>query len=59
MTGRLKHTLVRGAFIVRDGALVEERKGHGRSVHGIQRMPPPEPRNTDKTIAAVTAAAPR
>lgn len=53
--GKLKHTLVRGAFVVRDGALVETMKGHGRSVHTIQRMPPAEPRNTDKTIAAVTA----
>lgn len=49
------HTLVRGRFVMRDRALVAETRGWGRSVARIQRMPPPQPRNLDQTIAAVTA----
>jgi len=48
------HTLVRGRFVMRDRALAEGTQGHGRSVHVIQRMPPPQPRNTDQTMSAVT-----
>jgi dihydroorotase len=48
------HTLVRGRFVVRDRALVDGTRGHGRSVHTIQRMGEPAPRNTDQTMQSVT-----
>jgi dihydroorotase len=48
------HTLVRGRFVMRDRALVEGTRGHGRSVHTIQQMPAAIPRNTDQTMSAVT-----
>lgn len=52
--GQVRHTIVRGRFIVRDGALVPDSKGTGRSVHAIQHMPEPRPLNRDKTLDAVT-----
>ena len=36
--------------------LMSDTKGWGQSVRRIQRMPPPQPRNTDQTLAAVTGA---
>jgi dihydroorotase len=48
------HTLVRGHFVMRDRALVDGTRGHGRSVHVIQQMPAARPRNTDQTMSAVT-----
>jgi dihydroorotase len=48
------HTLVRGRFVMRDRALAEGTRGHGRSVHTIQQMPPAHPQNTDQTLSAVT-----
>jgi dihydroorotase len=48
------HTLVRGRFVMRDRALAEGTRGHGRSVHVIQEMPPARPQNTDQTMNAVT-----
>jgi dihydroorotase len=48
------HTLVRGRFVMRDRALVEGTRGHGRSVHAIQQMPTATPRNTDQTMTTVT-----
>jgi dihydroorotase len=48
------HTLVRGRFVMRDRALVEGTRGHGRSVHAIQEMPAAHARNTDQTMSAVT-----
>jgi dihydroorotase len=48
------HTLVRGRFVMRDRALAEGTRGHGRSVHTIQQMPAAKPRNTDQTMSAVT-----
>jgi len=48
------HTLVRGRFVMRDRALVDGTRGHGRSVHIIQQMPAAKPRNTDQTMSAVT-----
>jgi dihydroorotase len=48
------HTLVRGRFIMRDRRILGDSKGWGQSVRRIQRMPKPEPRNTDQTLAAVT-----
>ena len=49
--GHPRDTLVRGRVVVRDGRLVGE-AGWGRPVR--QSMPPAEPRNTDKTMAAIT-----
>lgn len=49
------HTLVRGRFVMRDRKLVTAARGHGASVRRIQSMPPPQPRNTDQTMAAVLA----
>ena len=51
------HTLVRGRFVMRDRALISETKGWGRSVHAIQRMPPPAVRNSDETMEAIVAGA--
>jgi dihydroorotase len=48
------HTLVRGRFVMRDRMLVEGTRGHGRSVHTIQRMGEPAPRNTDQTMQSIT-----
>ena len=42
------HTLVRGRFVMRDRKLVEGTRGWGRSVHAIQEMPAPAPRNADQ-----------
>ncbi len=52
--GRVRHTIVRGRFVVRDGTLIPESRGTGRSVHVLQQMPQPQPRNRDKTLSAVT-----
>jgi dihydroorotase len=48
------HTLVRGRFVMRDRKLVAGTRGHGRSVHTIQQMPPAAPRNTDQTMTSIT-----
>jgi dihydroorotase len=47
------HTLVRGRFVMRDRALMPDTRGWGHSVHTIQEMPQAQPRNTDKTMAAI------
>ena len=57
VTGIPMHTLVRGRFVMRDRKLVRETKGWGQSIAHIQRMPPPQPRHLDQTMAAVTGAA--
>jgi dihydroorotase len=49
------HTIVRGRFVMRDRTLVDGTRGHGRSVHVIQQMPAPSPRNTDQTMEAILA----
>ena len=49
------HTLVRGRFVMKDRVLQEDARGSGRSVHAIQEMPPAVPRNTNTTMAAITA----
>ena len=41
------HTLVRGRFVMRDGKLVEDAAGWGRSVKSIQRMPKAQPKNME------------
>jgi dihydroorotase len=48
------HTIVRGRFVMRDRTLVDGTRGHGRSVHVIQEMPQAQPKNTDKTMEAIT-----
>jgi dihydroorotase len=48
------HTIVRGRFVMKNRVLNEQARGTGRSVHAIQRMPTPAPKNTDQTMAAIT-----
>jgi dihydroorotase len=48
------HTIVRGQFVMKNRVLNQQARGTGRSVHAIQRMPAPSPKNTDATMAAVT-----
>ncbi len=50
------HTLLRGRFVMRDGKLVQEARGWGRSVKHVQRMPTPRPRNTEHYSSAILAA---
>mgnify|MGYP000150349615 CR=1 FL=1 len=50
------HTLVRGRFVMKDRILQADTRGHGRSVHAIQREPAPQPRNTETTMHAITGA---
>jgi dihydroorotase len=54
VTGIPVHTLVRGRFVMKDRQIVGETRGWGRSVRRIQRMPPPQPKNSDQTLVAVT-----
>ena len=56
VTGLPIHTLVRGRFVMKDRQLVADSVGHGRSVRRIQRMPAPNPQNTDQTTSAITGA---
>ena len=49
-TASVVSTLVRGRVVARDGDLVGD-EGWGRPV--VQAMPPPRPRNVDKTMAAI------
>ena len=58
MKGLPIHTLVRGRFVMRDRVLARDTRGWGRSVHTIQRLPPPRPQNTDQTMQAILRAAP-
>jgi dihydroorotase len=51
------HTLVRGRFVMKDRKLVDGTRGFGRSVHAIQQMPAPAPRNADLTMQAITGKA--
>jgi dihydroorotase len=52
------HTLVRGRAVMKDRALVADTCGWGRSVHAMQKMPAPRPRNTEATMAAILRATP-
>ncbi len=52
------HTLVRGRFVMRDSKLVTEAAGWGRSVKGVQTMPTPQPRNTDRYTSAILTTPP-
>jgi dihydroorotase len=55
ITGRPLHTIVRGEIVVRDGELTG-RPGWGKPV--AQSIPPAHPRNTDKTMVAITGRKP-
>src|ERR1700730_10894991 len=48
------HTIVRGRFAMKNRVLNEQARGTGPSVHAIQWMPTPAPKNTDATMAAIT-----
>ena len=50
------HTLVRGRFVMRERQLAPDTRGWGRSVHPIQRMPPPHVRNAEQTSTAIVRA---
>jgi len=52
------HSLVRGQFVMRDRVLNEAARGTGRSVHTIQKMPPPAPKHIEETIAVQTGPGP-
>jgi dihydroorotase len=54
VTGMPIHTLVRGRFVMKDRQVLGETKGWGQSVRRVQRMPPPQPKNSDQTLMAVT-----
>jgi dihydroorotase len=43
---------------MRDRKLVAATKGWGQPVNRIQRMPKPQPRNLDQSLAAVTRVPP-
>ncbi len=53
VTGLPIHTIVRGRFVMRDRALVEEARGWGRSVHPLQAMPDASPRHPGETMSAI------
>lgn len=52
------HTLLRGRFVMRDGKLVSDAAGWGRSVKAIQQMPAARPRNTEHYSSAILAGPP-
>jgi dihydroorotase len=47
------HTLVRGRFVMKDRALMADSRGFGRSVHKIQQMPEPAPKNLQQTMESI------
>lgn len=51
-TGAPVHTLVRGRFVQRDRALVQDARGWGRQVGAIQSMPAPVLRHREQTLAS-------
>jgi len=52
------HTLLRGRFVMREGKLVTDAVGWGRSVKGVQKMPAPAPRNTEHYSSAILKTPP-
>ena len=52
------HTLLRGRFVMRDGKLVTEAAGWGRSVKTVQTMPLARPRNTEHYTSAILSTPP-
>jgi dihydroorotase len=53
MRGLPIHTLVRGHFVMKDRALIADTRGFGRSVHTVQRMPQPDPKNVELAMDAI------
>lgn len=47
------HTLLRGRFVMREGKLVTDAVGWGRSVKNVQKMPAAKPRNTEHYSSAI------
>ena len=47
------HTLVRGRFVMRNGHLVSDAAGWGKSVKSVQRMSKPQPKNTEHYTQAI------
>jgi dihydroorotase len=54
VVGMPVHTLVRGRFVMKGRKIIDETRGWGQSVRRIQRMPKPQPKNSDQTLFAVT-----
>jgi dihydroorotase len=52
------HTLLRGRFVMRDGKLIADAAGWGRSVKSIQKMPPAAARNTEHYTSAILRTPP-
>jgi allantoinase len=52
------HTLLRGRFVMREGKLVSDAVGWGRSVKAVQKMPAPKPRNTEHYSSAILQTPP-
>jgi dihydroorotase len=50
------HTILRGRFVMRDGKLVTDAVGWGRSVKPIQSMPTAKPRNMEHYSSAIVTA---
>ncbi len=53
VSGLPVHTIVRGRFVMRDRQLIANTAGWGRSVHVIQQMPAPAPRNIDLSMRKI------
>lgn len=45
------HTLSRGQFVMKNKALVDAARGHGRTVHTLQSMPAPKPLRVDQSLS--------
>ena len=52
------HTLLRGRFVMREGKLVTDAVGWGRSVKSVQKMPAAKPRNTEHYSSAILQTPP-
>jgi allantoinase len=52
------HTLLRGRFVMREGKLVSDAVGWGRSVKAVQKMPAAKPRNTEHYSSAILQTPP-
>jgi allantoinase len=52
------HTLLRGRFVMRDGKLVTDAVGWGRSVKSVQKMPKAAARNTEHYTSAILRTPP-
>lgn len=52
------HTLLRGRFVMREGKLVADTAGWGRSVKSVQQMPAARARNTEHYSSAILRTPP-